>query len=354
MIHRSESLILLTLLSVIAVIFPSCHGDDVSGHIVGTWTSEWNDDLDGDLDEMTVDETLVFRSENEAGNLGVFTQVFEGSVTFDDWENESEVDYIVGVTGKWRVRDNDVVDMNYDLNSIEVKIGESNLEPDYTDAGVALLTGDLSGLISSAIDAEQSKKLNQKIEEKVLKGVTSYYKGMFRTINKDKEALTDVEITNNVMTCSVNHGTFGRSQSYDRLKTDEMRTTDVRQPSEASTGKNMASSYESVSAEDDSHGDVDAVSLTGTVAGQNVVMELSFSDGEVSGRYRYLKIQPAAWMSLEGTFDGERIEMYEYNPQGELCGSFDVRVFHNSTPKKLMGSMVNYKGKTYNVDLAFN
>lgn len=100
--------------------------------------------------------------------------------------------------------------------------------------------------------------------------------------------------------------------------------------------------------------DTETSHLSGTVAGQNVVMELSFMDGQVTGRYRYLKINPPAWMTLEGDYDGENLNMTEYNPEGVRCGSFSCRVLHNSTPRKVVGDMVNYKGKKYGVELSFD
>lgn len=344
-----KSLFSISILAVGVTILSSCHGEDVSGRILGEWSAEWDDTLDGDLDDISVKENICFYSDKSAGDEGTFGQLFEGTVKFDDWENESEVEYSVLVGGTWHIENSDEVVLKYDLDDMEILIGKSNIEEDYTDAAVSFLNGDWSGLMASAVEAGKVKKINQEIEAKVEKGITTYFRNMFRSINKDKEAMTRVEIVDDVMTCSFNQGSFGSDRSYDRVSSAGKSSGSTDKSREKTSGKSSKSYASGVDDEDSS----DVTSLTGTVAGKEVVMNLQFLDGTVTGRYRYMNIKPVAWMTLEGSYDGQNLEMVEYNPEGTRCGSFDLNVNHNARPVTAKGSMVNYKGKTYSVDLKF-
>lgn len=68
---------------------------------------------------------------------------------------------------------------------------------------------------------------------------------------------------------------------------------------------------------------------------------------------RYTKIKPVSWLRVRGTYDGQSLRFNEFNDRGDLTGSYDLRVYHNSTPTRAFGTMVNYKGKTYDVELTF-
>lgn len=192
--------------------------EDISGKLDGIWTTQWEDILKGNIDDIKVEEAIEFISRNSSGNSGDFRQFFEGEVKFDDWENESWVSYNVFVSGTWKVKKNDIISLNYDLNEMVVNIGKSNVEADYTDAGISLLFGDWSGALSSALKASDTSKINQKIEKEIRSQVTIFFKDMFHDIKKAGEAMTDVVIDGNMMTCDVNHGFFGREQVYDRIK----------------------------------------------------------------------------------------------------------------------------------------
>lgn len=91
------------------------------------------------------------------------------------------------------------------------------------------------------------------------------------------------------------------------------------------------------------------VEYTGTIAGKEVTMQLYFYDGDVSGWYRYAGND--GQLELTGTYDGEFLTLEEsYN--GKKTGDLKIRVCYNSTPVKLLGTITNYNGNTYDVDLS--
>lgn len=238
-LHRLSWLSLTLLLFL--VLSTNCkEKKDVSGEIVGNWKTEWDDILDGDLDEITVEEILILRDENEAGSKGRFVQVFSGSVKYDDWENETEIPYVVEAEGSWRVEKKDQVILNYDIDETTIKIGESTIEADYSDLGIGLLTGDLGSFIEGALQVGQVKELNRKVEDLVKKGVSSFFRSMFIEMNKEKKSLTSVVIYGNTMNCEVNHGFWGRDQNYYRIKPTSNNTT---HPSTTNTINNSETAH---------------------------------------------------------------------------------------------------------------
>ncbi len=94
--------------------------------------------------------------------------------------------------------------------------------------------------------------------------------------------------------------------------------------------------------------------LTGTVAGIRVIVEMLVDGETVSGRLRYAKINPPAWLEISGFVrDGYYFSFQETNDNGEITGDYSCEGAFDSRGrlKALKGSMVNYKGKTYTVDL---
>lgn len=95
--------------------------------------------------------------------------------------------------------------------------------------------------------------------------------------------------------------------------------------------------------------------LEGTVAGTPVIMEILVNGGTVEGRYRYAKINPPSWLDINGYFsDGYMFTFIETNAAGEMTGDYDCEGVFDSRGKLkgIKGTMTNYKGKTYKVNLS--
>lgn len=109
------------------------------------------------------------------------------------------------------------------------------------------------------------------------------------------------------------------------------------------------SDYDTSAVEGDPPIEEEEVEYTGTIAGKEVTMQLYFYDGDVSGWYRYAGND--GQLELAGTYDGEFLTLEEsYN--GKKTGDLRIQVNHNSTPVRLSGTITNYKGNTYNVELS--
>lgn len=142
--------------------------------------------------------------------------------------------------------------------------------------------------------------------------------------------------------------------SYDIPEVED--STDYYDESEDYVLADEASAVEEVIvAEETSSDNVSGTyTLTGTVAGTKVIVEMMINGGTVNGHLRYAKINPPSWLDISGFFsDGYVFAFQEFNDEGMmtgdyLCeGSFDSR----GRLKAISGTMTNYKGKTYSVNL---
>ena len=90
--------------------------------------------------------------------------------------------------------------------------------------------------------------------------------------------------------------------------------------------------------------------LVGTIAGKNVVMDLSNYFGELSGSYYYSKFGPSAALQLNGSMDDSgRLYLSEYNiKNGVESGYLEGRLTNDG---RLTGSFINSRGNTYRVNL---
>ena len=90
--------------------------------------------------------------------------------------------------------------------------------------------------------------------------------------------------------------------------------------------------------------------LTGTVAGQRVVMDLYNDYGNLSGSYYYEKYKPSSTLQLSGNIDYRgNVYLDEYNTKEDYySGYFECRITSKGTIK---GSITNSRGNTYPVKL---
>lgn len=192
----------------------------VSGKILGAWQTEWTDDLEGDLDEITVNETILFEAEGNSKSKGSFMQMFIGSVEFDNNKKEKDLNYVVHVSGVWSVKDRNNVILRYDVKDMQVEVGVNSAENNYSTALSHLVTGNWSGFILAA-----DENLSDKDVQQANKLITKYFKSKFQEINKDKKGLSSVVIEDDMMTCKAGGGWIGRKLTYDRVNLDAVPKT---------------------------------------------------------------------------------------------------------------------------------
>lgn len=191
------------------------------GQIDGVWETEWEDYIGkGDVDEIRMKETLVIKPDKNNPRRGKFGQAFIGEVEYDDFEYEQTIDFQVAVSGTWKIVDDTDLQMSYDLESMNVSTGKSNVKIDCSDAVVDLLTGDLtSAVVGGLMSSEAQDKVNARINNSVSNQVKSFFKKYLRELKHNKKAMKDITIESDVMKCKINTGIFGRAAMYDRKAT---------------------------------------------------------------------------------------------------------------------------------------
>lgn len=187
------------------------------GKIDGVWETEWEDYIGkDDVDDIRLKETLVLTPDKNNPRHGKFGQIFAGEVDFDDFEYEQTLDFRAAVSGTWRIVDNDNLEMSYDLESLRVSTGKSNVKVDYTDAVVDLLTGDVtSAVVGGLMGSGVQNKANERINKAVSKQVDNYFRNYLRELKHNKKAMKDIKIERGMMKCKINTGFFGREAIYD-------------------------------------------------------------------------------------------------------------------------------------------
>lgn len=212
-LSRVMTVIVLSWLAV------SCSkSESLVGRIDGVWETEWDDYIgEDDVDDIRLKETLVLKPDLNNPRRGKFGQVFAGEVDFDDFEYEQTIDFQVAVSGTWKIVDGANLQMSYDLESMNVSTGKSNVEIDYTDAVVDLLTGDLaSAVVGGLMGSGEEKKVNQRINKAVSKQVETYFRNYLRELKHNKKAIKDISIERDILKCKINSGFLGRKALYDR------------------------------------------------------------------------------------------------------------------------------------------
>lgn len=347
---------------VTALLIISCSKkEDISGKVEGIWQTEWDDMLDGDLDNMTVKEIIALNDD------GTFEQIFSGSIDFDDWDNETQVAYAVLIEGKWHVGKPDKIVLQYDMNQFEVEIGKSAIEADYSDAAIGLLTGNWGGALSGFLKGSNTDKLNQKVEAEVEKQVKKYFRDMFVNINKDKKAFSNVEISSGTLSAKINHGFMGRDCVYysSSNKSPESSVANNRSVKESTAKKTSSSSHkqmESSSASTGNSNDDWIVGFNGSIGKYPIKMYLNLKNinnydwCEVEGKYCYTSSGSGSYLYLSGVRQGESLELSEYNDKGEVSGTFNgkLEIYGNLAWFEYSGTFTNYAGKTFNFSLKSN
>lgn len=207
-----SALCLVLLLSLAACEKPK----SVAGKILGAWQTEWTDDLEGDLDEITINETIYFEPEGNSKSKGTFEQMFLGSVEFDNFKKEAELNYAVHITGEWTIKDRNNIILKYDIKDMQVEVGVGSVETDNVQALSHLVSGNWVGFLLTVAD----ESISNKDLEQSKKIITKYFKTKFQEINKDKKGLNKVVIDDDIMTCKVSGGWFGRKLTYDKVDLD--------------------------------------------------------------------------------------------------------------------------------------
>lgn len=95
----------------------------------------------------------------------------------------------------------------------------------------------------------------------------------------------------------------------------------------------------------------ETLSFEGTVAGKHVTGDVTLEGDTVSGRYAY--DGSSAYMLLSGSYDSTlNILSLNESYDGNNTGTWNVN--YDKDAKTISGTMVNFKGKEYKVDLKVN
>lgn len=211
------------ILSLVALFFNSCSKEDIAGKFEGAWKTEWEDYLKGDTDEITIEEVIVFQNGEYSNSSGVFSQFFSGIVKYDDWINETDIPYLVRISGTWTQKGKDEIILRYDMNSFDTQFEKSKISTGDDEILYDFLKGDMGSMFFHGLKSlDEDKKLNTKVNNEVSKQVSAFFKDMFNDMNKDKEAMKDIKIDAGMMTCEINHGFFGRDATYYKITPEEL------------------------------------------------------------------------------------------------------------------------------------
>lgn len=204
----------MTLALMLSIV--SCQKkEDISGKIRGIWETDWKTELSGNLDDMKVNEIIVFEGRDE--DEGDFMQLFSGKVEYDSYGKDIDIPFSVGVKGKWTVEKPDIVALRYDVNSVRIETGNQAVRFRYSGGEMEMIDSR-----TGFNNPEVSPKMMEEVQEQL----KSYFRQMIRNINQDNKAFTDVEIVVGAMTATFNDGNEGRQSIYDKIKPDKFRGSD--------------------------------------------------------------------------------------------------------------------------------
>lgn len=214
---------LFTICIVLLILGGGCKKKmNISGKIEGAWQTQWENKIKKDNADLNVNETLFFNSDNVNGSKGDFDQIFQGNVRLEG--NETRVPFTLIITGDWKVKDQNEVELDYDLNKLVLIIGNSNIEEDLDKEGVKLQSGEwIAGLLQSGMESEKGNSVSSTKKDEAKRVLTSFFKDRFHEINKDKGGLLSVEIEGEMMTCKDSKGAFGKKITYDKLDIDKLK-----------------------------------------------------------------------------------------------------------------------------------
>lgn len=329
--------------------------DSVAFHIDGIWETEWKDYIgEDDVDDIRVTEMLVLEHDDASGEHGRFGQIFSGEVDFDDFEYEQAINYVARVSGTWKIVKDNNLEMSYDMESLETSTGKSDVDVDYSDAIVDLFSGNfVSALVGSAMNSNETDRANKRIDKAVARQVELFFKNYLRELNHNKKSLTDIVIDGDMMTCEVNTGWFGRDAVYDRKKVGPQAGMSQQQ-SARSTGYTSADEGDAPCASEDEL--LELPCFRGKLAGKYDI-EFFYDPrtprptDSVQALYHYGKGKNGN-LELYGSVDaGGRMNLTEYNDSGKTTGTWNVVLSQEDGRWRIRGTMTNYKGKTFSVEL---
>lgn len=330
--------------------------DSVVARIDGVWETTWDDYVgEDDVDDIRVTETLALVHDHASLELGRFFQAFVGEVDYDDFDYEQTINFEVVVSGDWKIADNNNLVMSYDLESMQTSTGRSNVDADYSDAVVDLFTGNfVSALVGSAMSSNEQDRANERINKAVSKQVEAYFKNYLRELKHNKTVMKDIEIDGDVLRCEINTGWFGRDAVYDRK--NQGRASELTDGSSLQTADNTTSE----------EGDAPCLSEDELLEGSCFRGKLNdkyaiefFYDTQTPVPYQYVQALyhygkgGNGNLTLCGSIDvGGRMHLEEYNDNGRQTGTWDVVLSHDNGVWYIRGTMTNYKGNSYSVNLS--
>ena len=216
-INRSKFLYLLGVSVMLLMVACKSNKIDISGGLQGVWKTDWEENkVEGGLTDMEVSETIAFLNDTEAGSAGKFRQVFIGTV---NTEASQKVFFAIVIGGEWQVVDVNGLKLIYNLDNMSTEIFKNAPSTFNSKTALELLKGNWNESVSTHAIESESDKFDSTTEGAIKPLITTYFRDLFREINKDKVAWKDVVIDGKIMTVKVSGGLFGKEVIYS--KTDE-------------------------------------------------------------------------------------------------------------------------------------
>lgn len=205
----------------ITLLVASCGGNkiDISGAVQGAWKADWTEKNAKDgLGNLDVSETIAFVNSNEAGSAGKFRQIYVGTVEPENAPSQ-KVAFAIVVAGDWQVEDVNGLKLIYNLDNMSTVVGPGSLDGNRTAATTAMLGGDWNGSVNASLASNGSDALDSSTEDQIKRLLNTYFRNLFRDLNKEKVTFNDVVIEGKVMTAKVSGGLMGSKITY--FKTDQ-------------------------------------------------------------------------------------------------------------------------------------
>ena len=195
---------LVTFISVaLLLMMTGCKSNkiDISGAVQGVWKTGWSEEKPvEDLENMDVTETIAFINDSESGSTGKFRQLFQGTVDYTG-DGTERVAFAIVIAGDWSVRDVNDLQLEYDLNNMSTSVSKAGSGSNSSQSAISFLTGDWSESVTISEDNKGAENLSQKVEENSKMLLNTFFRNIFRDMNKEKVSMKNVVIDGKKLNC---------------------------------------------------------------------------------------------------------------------------------------------------------
>lgn len=193
------------LLFLLVCLMTSCHKENISEQLIGTWKTDWNDDLKKPLKKMQVNEGISFFPDLSQKDTGKFESAFIGSVDYKDKKGSATIEFFITVPGTWMVKDGNNLILHYDIVEMDIAVSheKQNLNITGTIGSVAsdIFSGNWGGAVDKVIGTVTSGDINGKMDSEAKSKLSDYFRELLVKRNKEKITYEDVEIEDVTMVC---------------------------------------------------------------------------------------------------------------------------------------------------------